>query len=322
MYRGILWNQQGEIIASGDETLIERWQQDDSLYLWLDCQDNNKKSEAELFGRVFAVNPFAVSDAQRDRHPPKIEVYDETELLLLKELREHNDDIVFDTQQLAILTGVRFILTRSKGSSVVERLWQTSLSDGRPRYERPRSLAVLIAQYVADEFLQLLITVEDKLEDVEEEVFSMSDDRILTELIAYQMQLRKLTRVLLYHKQLFSNKNFNLYNYDESIDPPVWTNTYEHTERSHSLAVLFYEMASDLIDGHISVSSHRLNQIMKVLTVITVVFVPLSFLAGIYGMNFEFIPELKFKYAYFILLGVMLSIVSVLLFLFRRRKWL
>ena len=81
-------------------------------------------------------------------------------------------------------------------------------------------------------------------------------------------------------------------------------------------------MASDLADGYLSVASHRLNQIMKVLTVVMAIFVPLSFLAGIYGMNFENMPELQSQSGYFILLGLMLAIAVGLLTLFYRKKWL
>ena len=97
---------------------------------------------------------------------------------------------------------------------------------------------------------------------------------------------------------------------------------YEQQERAKSLTELYYELASDLADGYISVSSHHLNQIMKVLTVVMPIFVPLSFLAGIYGMNFEHMPQLHSKSGYFILLGVMISLASASLVFFRKKGWL
>jgi magnesium transporter len=97
---------------------------------------------------------------------------------------------------------------------------------------------------------------------------------------------------------------------------------YEHQERAASLATLFYEVASDLIDGYISRASHRLNNIMKVLTIVTAIFVPLSFLAGLYGMNFEVMPELRAPHGYYILLGVMATLATALLWIFRRKRWL
>jgi magnesium transporter len=97
---------------------------------------------------------------------------------------------------------------------------------------------------------------------------------------------------------------------------------FEHTERLTSFTALYKELADDLMNGYISMSSHRLNQIMRVLTVVTVIFLPLTLLAGIYGMNFEYMPELNVKHAFFIMLGTMVAIVTGLLLLFRKMRWL
>ena len=105
-------------------------------------------------------------------------------------------------------------------------------------------------------------------------------------------------------------------------DDHAITDLYEQQERARSLADLFYGLASDLAEGYISVASHRLNHIMRVLTIITAVFVPLSFLAGIYGMNFENMPELDSRWGYFTLLGVMGLVAATLLLTFRHKKWL
>lgn len=92
---------------------------------------------------------------------------------------------------------------------------------------------------------------------------------------------------------------------------------YEHQERANSLATLYYEVASNLIEGYISLASHRLNNIMKILTIVTAIFVPLSFL-----VNFEYMPELKSQRGYYVLLGVMSAIAAILLRVFRKRQWL
>ena len=85
---------------------------------------------------------------------------------------------------------------------------------------------------------------------------------------------------------------------------------------------MYYDICGDLINGYMSVTSHQLNATMRVLTVITALFVPLTFLAGIYGMNFEYIPELKADNGYFILLGVMAVVSVVLLMVFKKKRWL
>ena len=105
-------------------------------------------------------------------------------------------------------------------------------------------------------------------------------------------------------------------------DRHEFVDVYEHAERLASPATLSKELADDLMNGYISVTSHRLNQIMKVLTAVTVIFLPLTLMVGIYGMIFENVPELKNENAYFVLLGTMGLIVIGLLCLFRRTRWL
>lgn len=323
MYRAIIWNKDREILDIGDERLVSKWEGDETLYIWIDAYDNILQAEKKFLKETFGMHDYAISDAQRTRHPPKIEIFDSTEIILLKEVQEDDTSDFSNTIQLALLTGDRFIISRRTGLSlVVNSLWSKIHTNRTTQLDTPRTVALNFAQQVADNYIHQLLTAEEHLDDIEQKMYHSPNDKLLSSLIGYQTQLRKAHRTLLYHKQLFTQSNLKQFDRNNEINEILWNNVYEHTERSYSLALLYYELSSDLIDGHISLSSHRLNQIMKVLTIITVIFVPLSFLAGIYGMNFEHIPELKFRYGYFILLGIMLSIVSILLVLFKRKRWL
>jgi len=96
----------------------------------------------------------------------------------------------------------------------------------------------------------------------------------------------------------------------------------DKNERISSLCQMYYELSGDLMDSFLSMASHKLNSTMRILTVITAIFVPLSFIVGLYGMNFEYIPELKFQYGYFVVVGFMLTLSISLVSLFKFKKWL
>ena len=323
MYRVQLWSKQGGLIAGGDEKLLTQWASTPDAFLWLDACDNDPQSEQAFFKQEFNLHRLAISDAQRQRHPPKLEVFDENWFLLLKELASDSDDIDFTTTQLAIFTGARFIITRRSGEAPsVDKVAQEFVNIANEADFTPAQLSLSIAKKVADRYVQLLLQVEDHLEELEEQMFERPNDAILSELVSYQTHLRKMIRYLSYHKQVFEGDD--LYNLPGTDRDYIHEHkdVFEHCERGYSLANLYYQNASDLIEGYISVASHRLNQIMKVLTIITVIFVPLSFIAGIYGMNFENMPELKSKSGYFILLSTMSFIAVTLLYLFKRKKWL
>ena len=146
-------------------------------------------------------------------------------------------------------------------------------------------------------------------------------DELLAELIRQKGDLKQILRVVQYHAQIFASAVNNI---PAQLTGHVHelTDVQEQLDRQLSLARLYYELTDDLMNGYLSLSAHRLNQIMQTLTIVTVIFVPITFMAGIYGMNFEFMPELGFRPAYFILLFTMLGVVITILSIFRKRGWL
>ena len=267
MYRAQLWSKQGGVLASGDETLLKQWADTPDTFLWLDAIDNDTQSEQHLFKQHFNLHRLAISDAQRQRHPPKLEVFSDNWFLLLKELASDSGDIDFATSQLAIFTGARFVITRRSGQAPsVENIWQTLASLVHEYTFTPAQVSLAIAKLVADRYVQLLLDVEQHLEELEEQMFERPNDTILSELVSYQTHLRKMIRFLSYHKQIFDSNDLKGLPGTDKDYVHEQKDVYEHSERGFSLASLYYQNASDLIDGYISVTSHRLNQIMKVLS--------------------------------------------------------
>ena len=323
MIRTLLYHKTSGKITCGGKELVSMWQQDTDTSLWIDCSGEPVDTEAAFLQDSFGLHPMAIQDAQRPRHPPKIEPFDDTTFLLLKPLSADTDELLFDTFQLAIFIGERFLLTRrSDESPVTDALFDQAAHKADILAGGPATLALRLCRRLVDHYLSLLLRLEPRLESLEDEIMQRPDDSILAELLHYKTELKKFRRAFLYHQQIFGELKSGTF-------PAVGTghvheiaDVYEQQERASSLASLYYEMASDLAEGYISIASHRLNQIMKVLTVVMSIFVPLSFLAGIYGMNFENMPELHSQSGYFILLGLMLAIAVLLLTIFYRKKWL
>lgn len=312
-------------LVVGDDNVVAAWRAEPGSLLWVDLHGEDPAAERRLLVDGFGLHPLAVSDAQNPRHPPKLEAFDRSAFLLLKGIGPEREGFTFETLQIAMFIGEGFFITRqSAPSSSIARLRDELLADATLCRAGPDALALRLARISIDRYVQRLLTLEPRLEDLERDIVERPRDEMLAELIGYKTDLRKFRRVLRYHVDVF----------DDLLDAqrrPTQisaarvheiTDVYEHQERAASLATLFYEVATDLIDGYISLASHRLNNIMKVLTIVTAIFVPLSFLAGLYGMNFEHMPELKTQNGYFILLGVMAALATGLLIVFRRRRWL
>jgi len=323
-----VWQFQSGEWQSGSGELVDVWRKDPESIIWVDLSyqdgNNDKKEEALFLETMFGLHPLAIQDAQRDRHPPKIEAFDDYTFVLLKGLSADSENIDFKTIQLALFVGERFLVTRHTGPSLsVGRLAERLAGRNPPAVDDGATLALQLSRLIVQRYLNILLALEPRLEELEELMLDKANDAMLTELIQYKSDLKRLRRFATYHEQLFKklkDKTYPGFNRSERKHDIV--DVWEQQERAQSLSQLFYETAADLIDGYISVASHRLNQIMKVLTIVMAVFVPLSFLAGIYGMNFENMPELHSKSGYFILLGVMAFIASLLMMIFRRIKWL
>jgi magnesium transporter len=310
-------------LHTGGRELIERWKANERTLLWLDLGDEPAEAAGRLFREEFGLHPLAVSDALRERHPPKLEDFEDYTFLLLRGLSAGSRDTDFSTIQLALFVGRRFLVTRhSADSPSTDQLWREVQENPGRFAAGPAALSLRLCRIMVDRYLGILLALEPRLEELEDEILSSPRDELLGELAGYKSSLKKLRRILAYHQQVFSSlRNSASPLFGAEIRHEL-NDVYEHQERAVSLSELYHELAVDLVESYLSLASHHLNQIMKVLTIVTAIFVPLSFLAGLYGMNFENIPELHARSGYFILLGVMAGIVLALLALFRKMRWL
>ena len=321
--RLVLYSPAAHEIKRGDMNLLDEWQNRRDTFVWIDFGGDDPELEKELLMSRFGLHPMAILDAQRVRHPPKIESFDDHVFILLKGLGKETEDFKFETIQIAIFVGKRFLVTRHSGDSPsINKLWHELESDPALFSQGADALALRLSRIIVDRYTMKILSLEPRMEVLEQKIVREPRDDMLAELIDYKTHLRKFRRVFLYHVQLFSRMLNQQPPGISSKRIHEINDVYENQERASSLATLYYELASDLIDGFISLASHRLNNIIKILTIITAIFVPLSFLAGIYGMNFENMPELHSKSGYFILLGAMSCIVIVLLVTFRRKRWI
>jgi len=323
MIRTLLYDPVADRQTAGGRELLDPWREKQDAILWIDLWDLPRDEESQLMQRDFGLHPLAIQDAQRDRHPPKYEAFPDHTFVLLKGLDAETQDLEFGTIQIAIFIGSRFVVTRHTGPSPsIDRMRADAEADPKILAAGADSLGIRLSGYIVNRYLPILLAVEARLDDLEDEMIAHPSDRLLGELVGHKANLKKLRRILTYHVQLFETLK-------KTIPPGIreglrheLTDVYEHLERTMSLAGLYYELASDLMDGYITLASHRLNHIVKVLTIVMAIFVPLSFLAGVYGMNFENMPELQLRYAYFVVLGVMAAVAAGLLFTFHRQGWL
>lgn len=303
--------------------LIDQWREDSSSNLWLDIEEAPGDRTNQLLLSL-GCDPLAISDAFRERHPPKFEEFDEQVFVLFRGISSLEDDLELRPQQLAFFLGDRCLITYRRGSSVsLDHFWARAGEDAELLSDLG-SLTQQMLHYASGRYLATILDFEERLVELEAILLSDNAEGAMRQLVSFRSRLRVLRRVFNYHFRLaesIMNSKSEYFGADNE-NKHQKRDLLDRCERVYSLSGMFYEICGDLLDGHISLSSHRLNNTMKILTIITAIFVPLSFLAGVYGMNFEYMPELGFRYSYFILLGVMAFAVTGMLILFRKLRWL
>lgn len=323
MIRTLLFDPDSQALRQGGAELIDAWRAEASSIIWVDFFEEPEDEERALFEGSFNLHPLAIQDAQRDRHPPKIERFDDHLFLLVRGLDGEIPGLDSGIVQIALFVGERFLVSRhSKPSPSIEQIRQSIIDDPSQLLLGPANMAAMVARRIADRYWMILMDVENRLEILEEEIFDKADDRHLEELIGYRTSLEKYRRVFNYHAHVFDDLRTRMPDYIHPDLVHLYNDVFEQFDREKSLADMQYGLAADLMDGYISVASHRLNNIVKILTIVTTIFVPLGFLAGIYGMNFEYMPELQSRAGYFVLLSVMGLIATTALMVFKRIRWL
>lgn len=308
----------------GSSELINQWQENDDTTLWIDL-DNVELEEEKRILTQFNCHPLAINDVLRERHPPKIELFNDYIFMLYRGIIANDDSLRFGHLQISMFIGKRVLITRHPQSSLaINELF----SENSEKYLKrsPVHLALRLFHSSCGYYLKEMFSFEAELEKIEDDFQSSGNDKMMKQITSYRSQLVKIRRTFNYHVTM--GERLKAYVDDEDTDLITDKETHtvndlrERLDRLLSLSQMYYDICGDLINGYMSVTSHQLNATMRVLTVITALFVPLTFLAGIYGMNFEYIPELKAANGYFILLGVMAVISVALLMVFKKKRWL
>ncbi len=312
-------------VSGGGRELLEQWRREPESQLWVDIEGELTAESRQLLAEL-GCDPLAISDAARHRHPPKVEEFDHNTFILYRGITELAEDLTLVPQQLALFVGDRLLITCHRGTSIsINHFWGETGSQPDTMQD-PGLLALNILHFATGRYLECVLAFEDQLAVLEDALLSGEAEKAMRELVAYRSRLRILRRVFNYHQrvaeQILNGTGGHLGRCDESRHIHKRRDLFDRCERVASLCDMYYEICGDLVEGYISLSSHRLNNTMKVLTIITAIFVPLSFLAGLYGMNFENMPELHFRYGYFFVLGLMALVATAMILLFRRIRWL
>jgi magnesium transporter len=275
-------------------------------------------------GDAFGVHPLALEDILNTQHRPKIEEYQDYLLIILKMLRFDDETKTIDTEQVSLIIGPNIVL------SFQEREWDVfngvrdrlQRSSGRIRQRGTDYLAYALLDSIIDSYFQILEKVGDCLVDVEEELLTSPEQSSLGSVYHFKRELLLLRKSVWPLREVVSELQKGEIELVSEPTQVFLRDLYDHTIQVMDTVELFRDTVSGLHDLYLSSVSNRMNEIMKVLTIMASIFIPVTFIAGIYGMNFEYMPELRWRWGYFMVWGIVLGCVGGMLVFFKKRKWL
>jgi magnesium transporter len=294
---------------------------DSKSVTWIEVEDVGDEPTLRRLGELFAVHPLALADVVNVPQRPKAETYDQQELLIGRMVRLVNEEIT--SEQVSLILGPRWVLTFQEGAEDCFDPVRARIRGGALiRQMGPDFLAYAILDAVIDGYYPVVERLGDSLEAIEDEVVAKPTTLSLRKIHDVRSQLLDFHRTL---RQQRDAVNTLLRGESPHISPGIRVylrDAYDHAVQILDVVEVYREMAVGLLEVYLSSVSQRTNEIVKVLTIMTSIFIPGTFLAGVYGMNFEFMPELHLRWAYPAVLAVMAALILGMVVFFRRRGWI
>lgn len=289
------------------------------MKVWIDLHQADITAQQKVM-QHFAIHPLLAEDFVRDRHPPKLEVHSTFSLMILRGFSDPDFSQFSGSAQLNLLYSRQVLISRSINADSLRQQFSPVLTADAPPQVYSWIKKSILA--ICSTYLDKMIAFEDEVSDLEDIMLHKGNDDYVAVIMRYRSVLRKLNRNLAYQKDLFDDALYEEeHPFRQQFELPEIRDFYEKFERLHSMTELYYEQLSDLVNGYMSTSSHQINERMKVLTIVSTIFIPLTFIAGIYGMNFDNMPELGNPAAYFIVLIIMAALGFGALIWFKIRGW-
>jgi magnesium transporter len=296
---------------------------EDPRVTWVDVQGLGDEPTIRALGQIFGLHPVALESAVNVPQRAKTEVYAEHQLLIARTpVIDEEGDV--RTPQVCFVLGERYLLSFQERYFGFFDPVRGRLQDGLGpmRSQGPDYLAYALIDAMVDRYYPVAQNLSDALEELEDVVAEYPHPEVLARIHALRRQLVVLRRVGWPQREAISAMLREQTPFFGDHTKVYLRDTHDHIAQIVELIDSAREMASDLADAYLSNVSHRTNEIMKVLTLMASIFIPLTFVAGIYGMNFENMPELSSRNGYFIALGVMGALAVGMAGYFKRRGWI
>jgi len=290
---------------------------------WINIEGIHKIEIIEKIGKHFNLHPLLLEDILNTDQRPKIEDFDDYIFVVLKMLYYDEKEEEIISEQVSLIIGSNFVISFQEKEGDVFNPIRDRIRNAKGRIRKMGAdyLAYALIDAIVDNYFIILEKIGEKVEGMEDELVTNPTPETL-------QTIHNLKRDTIFLRKSVWPLREGISVLERSESPLIQESTgiflrdvYDHTIQVIDTIETFRDMVSGMLDIYLSSISNRMNEVMKVLTIIATIFIPLTFIAGVYGMNFKYMPELEWRWAYFGVLAIMLVVGILMISYFRRKKW-
>lgn len=292
---------------------------------WINITGIHNTEIVGQIGKAFGVHSLVLEDILNTEQRPKVEVYDNYLFISLKFVSQ---DIIgtsnIEIQQISFILGPHYVISFQEIANdffkpIRKRI---DVEQSRIRSLKADYLLFTLVDLVSDHYLSLIDHIGNAIELLEDEIHEKPEEHHLHEVMINKRNLLHLIKIILpFRESMLQLKSIQSPFIDES-NKIYFEDVRDHLSTAKESLELYFELNKSLRESYQSSISFKTNKVMQLLTIISTLFIPLTFIVGVYGMNFVNMPELSYRYGYFIVWGIMIIITVLLVFYFKRKKWL
>ncbi|MHC4518861.1 MAG: magnesium/cobalt transporter CorA [Planctomycetota bacterium] len=291
---------------------------------WINMDGLHDVQLIEKLGAHYELHPLILEDVLNTGQRPKFEDYERCVFVVLKMLSYNEEHGGIDSEQVSLVLGPNFVISFQERIGDVFQQIRDRIrnSKGRIRKMGADYLAYALVDAIVDSYFAILEGLGDKIEMMEDELVGNPTEKTLQKIYLLKREMISLRRSIWPLREVISGFQRSESALVKDTTAVYLRDVYDHTIQVIDTVEAFRDTVSGMLETYLSSISNKMNNVMKVLTIIATIFIPLTFVAGIYGMNFKYMPELQWRYSYAVVWLVMLTIFVGMIVYFKRKRWL
>jgi len=292
--------------------------------LWVSLENTHEAEAKQVLGQLFQFHSLAIEDCMTNTYQTsKVDDYGSYLFIIANGLKSNKNFTDLETDELNLFLGDNFLVTSylSEVMPPIQKVFQRLSRDERLYTNGSDFLCHAVLDNLVDEYMPIIDQMDDEIEWLEDQVLAKPVPETLERILTLKHSVMKLRRIISPQRETINRLTRDEFPMIDRQSRIYFRDIYDHLVRIQDLSESIRDIVSGAMDIYLNSTSLRLNEIMKALTIVSTIFLPLSFIAGVYGMNFQHFPEITWNYGYYMIWGIFILVAVSMLIFFKKRGW-